>query len=178
MQIFVRRFYWFLDFFICQYISNQFILILHNHAFKYYIPSTIFVVFYAFCFYIPSSTNICKFVFFRKEDKFSTYLTINNMNVNCNGYLEPKIKGERIRCKPISLCKLWKLQSESLDQHPRDMGDWVILQFGPALGLGNHTFANPPSHLSAPLALDVDLMAQIEVFIVCMERLVYTWYGP
>ena len=24
------------------------------------------------------------------------------------------------------------------------MGDWVILQSGPALGLGNHTFANPP----------------------------------
>ena len=30
--------------------------------------------------------------------------------------------------------------------------------------LGNHTFANPLSHLSAPLPLDVDLMVQIEVF--------------
>ena len=52
------------------------------------------------------------------------------------------------------------------------MGDWVILQFGPALGLGNHTFVNLPSHLSAPLPLDVDLMAQVEVFIVCTEMLV------
>ena len=56
---------------------------------------------------------------------------------------------ERMRCKPISPCKLWKLQSESSDQHLRDMGDWVILQSGPALGLINHTFANPPSHLPA-----------------------------
>ena len=46
------------------------------------------------------------------------------------------------------------------------MGDRVILQSGPALGLGNHTFANPPS---PPLPLDVDLMAQIEVSIVCTE---------
>jgi len=52
------------------------------------------------------------------------------------------------------------------------MGDGIILQFGPALGLGNHTFANPPSHLPAPLPLDVDPMAQIAVFIVCRERLV------
>ena len=58
-----------------------------------------------------------------------------------------------------------KLQSESLDQHPRGMVDQVILQSGPTLGLGNHTFANPPSHLSAPLPLDVDLMAQIKVSI-------------
>ena len=84
-----------------------------------------------------------------------------------------------IRCKPISSCKLSKLQSESLDQHPRGMGDWVILQSGPALGLlGNHTFANPPSHLPAPLPLDDDLMVHIEVFIVCTERLVCTWYVP
>ena len=53
------------------------------------------------------------------------------------------------------------------------MGDWVILRPGPVLGLGNHTFANPPSYLSAPLPLDVDLMTQIEVFIVCTEKLVY-----
>ena len=59
------------------------------------------------------------------------------------------------------------------------MGDWVILQSGPALRLlGNHTFANPPSHLSAPLPLDDDLMVHIEVFIVCTERLVCTWYVP
>ena len=77
-------------------------------------------------------------------------------------------------CKPTSPCKLWKLQSESLDQHPRGMEDWIILRSGPALGLGNHTFANPPFHLSAPLPLDVDMMTQIEVSIVCMERLVCT----
>ena len=81
---------------------------------------------------------------------------------------------EHIRCKPISPWKLWKLQSGSSDQHPRGMWDWVILQSGPALGLDNHTFANPSSHLPAPLPLDVDLMAQIEVFIVCTERLVCT----
>jgi len=52
------------------------------------------------------------------------------------------------------------------------MGDEIILQSGPALGLGNHTFANPFSHLSAPLPLDVDLMAQIEVFIIYTERLI------
>ena len=83
---------------------------------------------------------------------------------------------QHIRCKPTSPCKLWKLQSESLDQHPRGMRDWVILQSIPALGLGNQTFANPSFHLSAPLLLDVDLMTQIEVFIVCTERLVCTWY--
>ena len=49
--------------------------------------------------------------------------------------------------------------------------------------IGNHTFANPPSHPSAPLPLDVDpmaqievsiVLAQIEVSIVCMKRLVCT----
>ena len=59
-----------------------------------------------------------------------------------------------------------------LDQHPRGMRDWIILQSEPALELGNYTFANPPSHLAAPLPLDVDLMTQIEVSIVCTERLV------
>ena len=83
-----------------------------------------------------------------------------------------------IRCKPTSPCKLWKLQSESLDQHPRGIEDRIFLQSRPAFGLGNHTFANPPCHLSAPLPLDVDLMAQIEVFIVCTERLVCNWYVP
>ena len=51
------------------------------------------------------------------------------------------------------------------------MENWVILQYGPALGLGNYTFANSPSHISAHLPLDVDLMAQIEVSIVCMKIL-------
>ena len=88
------------------------------------------------------------------------------------------ISCERIKCKPIFPCKLWKLQSELLNQHPRGIGDWVILQFGPALGLGNHTFVNLSSHLSAPLPLDVDLRVQIEVFKVCTERLVCTWYVP
>ena len=61
---------------------------------------------------------------------------------------------EHIRCKLISSCKLWKLQSKSLDQHPRSIGDWVILQSGSALGLGKS-----PSHFSAHLPLDFDLMA-------------------
>ena len=38
---------------------------------------------------------------------------------NTNGEGVTIIYGKRIRCKPISSCKLWKLQSESLDQHPR-----------------------------------------------------------
>ena len=54
------------------------------------------------------------------------------------------------------------------------MEDWVILQSKPALGLDNHTFTNSSSHLSALLPLDVDLMAQIEVSIVCTEILVCT----
>ena len=58
------------------------------------------------------------------------------------------------------------------------MGDWVILQSGPALGLDNQTFANPPSHLPMPHPSDVDPMAQIKVSIVCMERLVCTKYVP
>ena len=62
------------------------------------------------------------------------------------------------------VCKLWKLQSRPSDQHPRDMGDGIILQSGPTLGLENHTFANSPSHAHAPLPLDVDLMAQNEVY--------------
>ena len=64
-----------------------------------------------------------------------------------------------------------EIQSGLSDQNPKSMGDWVILQSGPALELGNHTFANPPSHLSAPLSLDVDLMVHIEISIVCTERL-------
>ena len=83
-------------------------------------------------------------------------------------------KGEYIRCKPTFLCKLCKLQSGSSDQHPRGMEDWIILQLTAHLGLGNHTFANIPSHLFASLLLDVDLMTQIEVSIVCTERLVCT----
>jgi len=54
--------------------------------------------------------------------------------------------------------------SDQLDQHPRSMEDWIILQSGPVLGLGNHIFANLSSHLSALLLLDVDLMSLIEVF--------------
>ena len=52
------------------------------------------------------------------------------------------------------------------------MGDCVILQSEPALGLINHTFSNLPSHLSVPLPLDVDLMTQIEVSIICTKRFV------
>ena len=54
------------------------------------------------------------------------------------------------------------------------MEDWVIFQSGPPLGLGNYAFAHLPSHLSTALHLDVDLMVQIEVFIVYTERLVCT----
>ena len=81
---------------------------------------------------------------------------------------------QRIRCKPISPCKLYKFQSESLDQHRRGTGDWIILQSGPPLGLDNHIFANPPSHFSASFPLDVDLMVQIEIFIVCTKKLICT----
>ena len=78
-----------------------------------------------------------------------------------------------IRCKPTFPCKIWKLQSESLDQHPRDMWDWIILRFGPALDWIITLLEIP---LPAPLPLDVDLMVQIEVCIVCIKRLVCTWY--
>jgi len=67
-----------------------------------------------------------------------------------------------------------EIQSGLSDQNPKSMGDWVILQSGPALELGNHTFANPPSHPPVPLPLDVDPMIQIGIFIVCTERLVCT----
>ena len=68
---------------------------------------------------------------------------------------------EHIRCKLISPCKLWELQSGSSDQHPRGTRDRVILQSGLTFGLGNHTFANSPSHHLAPVPLDVDPIAQI-----------------
>ena len=67
------------------------------------------------------------------------------------------------------VCKLWKLQSEPSDQYPKSMGDEIILQSGPTFGLGNHTFANPPSYAHAPLPLDVDPMTQIGVSIVCIR---------
>ena len=66
--------------------------------------------------------------------------------------------------------KLWKFQSESSDQHPRGMGDGIILQFGTVFGLDNHTFANLTYHVSAPLPLDVDPMTLIGIFIVCIQR--------
>ena len=68
-------------------------------------------------------------------------------------YFSDQSNWERIKCKPISPYKLWKLQSESLDQYPRGMEDCVILQSRPTLVLGNHIFVNPSSHLSAPLPL-------------------------
>ena len=40
--------------------------------------------------------------------------------------------------------QIMKFQSEILDQHPRGMRNWVILQSGPALGLSNHTLQIPP----------------------------------
>ena len=67
------------------------------------------------------------------------------------------------------ICRLWKLQSEPSDQHPRSMGDGIILQSEPVFGLGNHTFANPSFHTPALLLLDVDSMVQIGVSIVCIR---------
>ena len=49
------------------------------------------------------------------------------------GYIRLFDNWKRIGCKPTCPCKLWKLQSESLDQHSRGMGDWVILQSRPTL---------------------------------------------
>ena len=49
------------------------------------------------------------------------------------------------------------------------MEDGIILQSGPALGLGNQTFADPSSYTHAPLPLDVDPMTQIGVSIVCIR---------
>ena len=48
------------------------------------------------------------------------------------------------------VCKLWKFQSGSSDQHLKTMGDGIILQSGPAFELDNHIFTNPPSHSCAP----------------------------
>ena len=39
-----------------------------------------------------------------------------------------------------------KNQFESSNQYSKDIGDWVILESKPSLGLDNHTFANPSSH--------------------------------
>jgi len=49
-----------------------------------------------------------------------------------------------------------------------------ICKSPPALGLGNHTFANLPSHLPCAPPLDIDPVVQIEVCIVYTERLVCT----
>ena len=134
-------------------------------------------------FFEPCMTKELPYCFFPKRLcyhsviwEFSFYISLSMFGMNntiwsCHDYKQ------RIWCKP-SPCKLCKLQSESLDQHSKGMGDWVILQAGPAFRLSNHNFANPPSHLSAPLPLDVDMMVQIEVFIICTERLVCTWYIP
>jgi len=51
---------------------------------------------------------------------------------------------------------IWVIGSTS-----KEYGELVNLQSGPAFGLDNYIFANFPSHLSAPLPLDVDLMAPI-----------------
>ena len=72
-------------------------------------------------------------------------------------------------CKPISPCKLWKLQSRPSDQHPRE---------GPQRGgRGDLQKCDYPIQervqivkLFNPLyLLDVDPMIQIEVSIVCTE---------
>jgi len=81
---------------------------------------------------------------------------------------------EYIRCKPTSPYKPCKLQSGPLDQHPKDMRglgnftinhlplDWVI------------TVLQIPPPTSALLPLDVDLMTQIEVCMICTEKLICT----
>ena len=69
-------------------------------------------------------------------------------------------------------CKPCKLQSRPPDQHPRGMGDWIILQLT-ALLLSH--FCKSPLPLPLRCPLDVDPMIQIEV---CTMRLVCTWYIP
>ena len=85
---------------------------------------------------------------------------------------------EHIRCKLISLYKLWKLQFEPSDQHPRggvQKGERRDLQKCdyPIQGWVQIVKLPNPSY-----PLDVNLMAQIEVSIVCTERLVCTCYVP
>jgi hypothetical protein len=92
--------------------------------------------------------------------------------------------GEHIWWKlTSSSCKLWKLQSESHDLDLResswDYGRWKGW-FAKFMGGGRRDLQRwfckslLPPPLSAPL--DQHRVTQIEVSIVCMERLVSTWY--
>ena len=64
----------------------------------------------------------------------------------------------------------------NLDHQINIQGVWGLVNFTiwTCPEIGNHTFTNSPSHLSTFLPLNVDLIAQIEVSIVCTERLVCT----
>ena len=82
---------------------------------------------------------------------------------------------EHIRCKPISLYKLWKLQFEPSDQHPRggvQKGERRDLQKCdyPIQGWGVQIIKLP----NPPYPLDVDPMTHIEVSIVFTDMLVCT----
>ena len=79
---------------------------------------------------------------------------------------------EHIRCKPTSSCKLRKLQYGPSDQHPRGgaqrggRGDFQKCDYLIQGRVQIVKLSNPP------YPLDVDPMTQIEVFIICTERLV------
>jgi hypothetical protein len=83
---------------------------------------------------------------------------------------------EYIRCKSISPCKLCKLQYGPSDQHPRggvQRGGREDLQKCDYSIQGRVQIVK----LLNPLyPLDDDLIIQIEVFIVCMKRLVCIRY--
>ena len=86
----------------------------------------------------------------------------------------PILSREHIRNKPTSLCKLWKLQSGPSYQHPRggaQRGGTGDLQKCDYPIQGRVQIVKLPN---PPYPLDVDPMAQIEVSIVCTERLVCT----
>ena len=126
----------------------------------------------------PFVPNYRLFDFFNPKFDHSSYSKIcAKHHFFCWGSLYQ----QHIRCKPISPCKLCKLQSRHrINIQGRGTGEVEggICKSPPALGLGNHTFTNPP--LPPPLRppLDVDPVVQIEVYIVCTKRLVCTWYVP
>ena len=84
--------------------------------------------------------------FYRSSPSSWSRIVSLTYKYECNLDSSPWINcGATYAMQTTFVCKLWKLQSGSSDQHPRGMGDRIILQSGPALGLGNHTFVNPPS---------------------------------
>ena len=80
--------------------------------------------------------------------------------------------------KPIFPCKLWKFQFGPSDQHPKggaQRGGRGDLQKCDYTIQGRVQIVKLPN---PPYPLDVDPITQIEVSIVCTERLVCTWYVP